>query len=191
MIRMSTFRTGLVALAIAAALPIGAPAGATSPAGEPIAVAVFEFDYADTSGEARDQQKEHAARLQRFAEGLRQDLAGSGKYRIVYPTCDAAACTAAGSDPSVLVDSARQAGAQLVIFGGLHKMSTLVQWAKLQALDLQSDKIVFRQADHLPGRNVKSWRQVESFVARELIADVIGADTPSPRRRDGGRSLAP
>ena len=167
---ISVLRVGLAALALAAAPPLGMPAGATSPASEPIAVAVLEFDYVDTSGEARDQQKEHAARLQRFAEGLRQDLAGSGKYRIVHPACDPAPCTAAGSDPTVLVDSARQAGAKLVIFGGMHKMSTLVQWAKLQALDLQSDKIVFDKLITFRGDNDESWRQAESFVAREFIA---------------------
>ena len=167
---VSPLRIGLAAFALAALLPPGAPAGATSPASEPIAIAVLDLDYVDTSGEAQDQQKEHAARLQRFAEGLRQDLAGSGKYRIVYPACDPASCTAAGSDPSTLVDSARQAGAKLMIFGGVHKMSTLVQWAKLQALDLQSDKIVFDKLITFRGDNDESWRQAESFVAREFIA---------------------
>ena len=167
---ISVLRVGLAALALAATPPLGMPAGATSPASEPIAVAVLEFDYVDTSGEARDQQKEHAARLQRFAEGLRQDLAGSGKCRIVHPACDPAPCTAAGSDPTALVDSARQAGAKLVIFGGVHKMSTLIQWAKLQALDLQSDKIIFDKLITFRGDNDESWRQAESFVAREFIA---------------------
>jgi len=167
---VSPLRIGLAAFALAALLPPGAPAEATSPASEPIAIAVLDLDYVDTSGEAQDQQKEHAARLQRFAEGLRQDLAGSGKYRIVYPACDPASCPAAGSDPSTLVDSARQAGAKLMIFGGVHKMSTLVQWAKLQALDLQSDKIVFDKLITFRGDNDESWRQAESFVARELIA---------------------
>ena len=167
---ISALRIGIATLTFAAALPLATTSGATSPAAEPIAVAVLDFDYVDTSGEARDQQKEHAARLQRFAEGLRQDLAGSGKYRIVHPACDPAPCTAAGSDPTALVDSARQAGAKLVIFGGMHKMSTLVQWAKLQALDLQSDKIVFDKLITFRGDNDESWRQAESFVARELIA---------------------
>jgi hypothetical protein len=167
---ISAFCTGLVALVVAAALPLGTPAEATSPASDPIAVAVLEFEYLDTSGEVQDQQKEHAARLQRFAEGLRKDLVDSGKYRIVQPACDPAPCTAAGSDPMALVDSARQAGAKLVIFGGVHKMSTLVQWAKLQALDLQSDKIVFDKLITFRGDNDESWRQAESFVAREFIA---------------------
>ena len=151
-------------------LAAAAPARAAGPAREPIPIAVLDLDYVDTSGEAQDQQKEHAARLQRFAEGLRRDLAGSGKYRIVYPACDPASCTAAGSDPTALVDTARQAGAKLVIFGGVHKMSTLVQWAKLQALDLQSDKIVFDKLITFRGDNDESWRQAESFVAREFIA---------------------
>jgi hypothetical protein len=167
---IDALRIGLAALVLAAVIPLGMPAGATSPASEPIAIAVLDFDYVDTSGEAQDQQKEHAARLQRFAEALRKDLADSGKYRIVYPACDPASCTAAGSDPTGLVDSARQAGAKLVIFGGVHKMSTLVQWAKLQALDLQSDKIVFDKLITFRGDNDESWRQAESFVVREFIA---------------------
>ena len=57
-----------------------------------------------------------------------------------------------------------------MIFGGVHKMSTLVQWAKLQALDLQSDKIVFDKLITFRGDNDESWRQAESFVAREFIA---------------------
>jgi hypothetical protein len=163
-------RIGLAALALGAGLSLAASSEATSPASEPIAVAVLDLDYVDTSGEAQDQQKEHAARLQRFARALRQDLADSGKYRIVYPPCDSASCTAAGNDPTALVDSARQAGATLVIFGGVHKMSTLVQWAKLQALDLQSDKIVFDKLITFRGDNDESWRQAESFVAREFLA---------------------
>ena len=87
MVSMSMLRIALAAIALAAVLLQGRPAGATSPAAEPIAIAVFDLDYVDSSGEVQDQQKEHAARLQRFAEGLRQDLAGSGKYRIVYPAC--------------------------------------------------------------------------------------------------------
>ena len=49
-------------------------------------------------------------------------------------------------------------------------MSTLVQWAKLQALDLRSDKIVFDKLITFRGDNDEAWRQAESFVARELIA---------------------
>jgi len=168
--RISVLRIGLAALAFTSALSLAAPSGATSPAAEPIAVAVLDLDYVDTSGEVQDQQKEHAARLQRFAQGLRRDIAGSGKYRIVYPSCDPASCTATGSDPTALIDSARQAGAKLLIFGGVHKMSTLVQWAKLQALDLQSDKIVFDKLITFRGDNDESWRQAESFVAGEFIA---------------------
>ena len=74
---------------------------------------------------------------------LRQDLAASGRYRIVYPACDPAPCTAAGADPATLVADARKAGARLMMFGGVHKMSTLMEWAKLLVIDVQTEQVVF------------------------------------------------
>jgi hypothetical protein len=57
----------------------------------PIAVAVIDLDYVDTSGEVRDQRQEHAARIARFSEALRADLSRGGKFRVVTLRCDAGA----------------------------------------------------------------------------------------------------
>jgi len=42
--------------------------------------------------------------------------------------------------------AAHAAGADFVLVGGIHKMSTLVQWAKAEVIDLRSGQIAF----HLP-----------------------------------------
>src|SRR5260370_17259016 len=42
------------------------------------AIAVIDFGYVDTSGEERDQRKEHETRLGNFMRALRDDLAKDG-----------------------------------------------------------------------------------------------------------------
>src|SRR6266540_5239834 len=58
-----------------------------SPAAAPIAVAVADFDYFDTSGEVTDQSAEHRARVASFAKLLRDHLAAQGDYRVVPIEC--------------------------------------------------------------------------------------------------------
>src|SRR5580704_18611833 len=78
----------------------------------PIAMAVADFDYTDTSGEPTSQQAEHEARLQAFSRTIRDDLASSGKYRIVTLACGHSACSGP-KDPVVFMEDARRAGAKL------------------------------------------------------------------------------
>src|SRR5262245_28507193 len=104
---------------------------------EPIPVAVAEFDYQDTSGEVLDQQAKHEAQLRSFSESIRAGLESSGKYRVVPLVCEPMPCRAGDLDAEALISAARKAGAQQLLFGGIHKMSTLVQFAKIQVLDLK------------------------------------------------------
>ena len=67
-----------------------------------VPIAVLDLVYVDTSGEPRDQTQEHAARVRRFSDALRSDLASSGRFRIVTPQCGSAPCSASG-EPSELV----------------------------------------------------------------------------------------
>src|SRR4029453_11841202 len=64
-----------------------------SPAAAPIAVAVADFDYFDTSGEVTDQSAEHLARVASFANLLRDNLAAQGDYRVVTIECPDHPCT--------------------------------------------------------------------------------------------------
>src|SRR5688500_18464564 len=86
--RASAVMTMLCALA-ALSFPSGG-----SPAAAPLAVAVADFDYFDTSGEVADQSAEHRARVASFAKLLRDNLAAQGNYRVVPIECSDHPCTA-------------------------------------------------------------------------------------------------
>jgi hypothetical protein len=133
----------------------------------PIAIAVIDLDYVDTSGEPRDQRQEHAARIARFSDALRGDLARGGKFRIVTPQCDPAPCTSATPSPE-LVARAREAGARLVLVGGVHKQSTLIQWAKVQAIDVETERVVLDKLLTFRGDTDEAWDRAEAFLAREM-----------------------
>lgn len=122
-----------LALVVTAGVPVPAER-AWAGDGRPT-VAVAAFDYSDTSGEPRDQGAQHAARLRAFAEGLRADLQASGRYDVVPLPCGEAACAAADTDAATLMARARDAGAALLLFGGVHKMSTLVQFGRVEVVD--------------------------------------------------------
>src|SRR5881409_2432164 len=102
-------RAVLVLCAIAA---LSFQSGA-SPAAAPIAVAVADFDYFDTSGEVTDQSAEHLARVASFAELLRDNLAAQGDYRVVPIECPNHPCTATSMSQEVFIAAVRRAGARL------------------------------------------------------------------------------
>ncbi len=150
-----------------AALAVASPAVAAD--ATPVPIAVPDLSYVDTSGEPRDQTQEHAARIRRFSDALRRDLERSGKFRVVTPQCGSAPCTADG-EPSELLARAREAGAKLVLIGGVHKQSTLIQWAKLQAVDVDAGRPVLDKLITFRGDTDEAWERAEAFVAREVAA---------------------
>jgi hypothetical protein len=152
-----------------AVLGVAAPGRAAPPAPDAIPIAVLNLDYDDRSGEVGDQTQQHAARLTRFADTLQQGLAASGRYRIVSPTCDPAPCTAVGTDPDALVAAVRKAGGRLMMFGGVHKMSTLIEYAKLLVIDVQSNKVVFDKLISFRGDDDEAWNRAASFTVQEFL----------------------
>jgi hypothetical protein len=71
-------------------------------------IAVIDFDYVDTSGEPRDQRKEHEARLEAFMLALKADLAERGGFRLATPLCSPNPCALVND----LLAAARTAGAE-------------------------------------------------------------------------------
>jgi hypothetical protein len=134
---------------------------------DPPSIVVADFDYVDTSGEPRDQQVQHAARLQAFAGAVRAELAQSGKYRVT--PCTSTPCSAGQGDPSTLIADARKSGARLVLYGGIHKMSTLIQFAKVQMLDIENDRLVFDRLISFRGDTDEAWQHAQRFLVRELL----------------------
>ncbi|MBT1515269.1 DUF2380 domain-containing protein [Bradyrhizobium sp. SRL28] len=141
---------------------------AGTPAAAPIAVAVADFDYFDTSGEVVDQSAEHRARVASFAKLLRDNLAAQGEYRVVPIECPDHPCTATSMSQDLFIAAVRKAGARLVVYGGIRKMSTLVQWGEIQLLDLEAEKLLMRRTVTFRGDNDAAYRHAADFVSNTL-----------------------
>jgi hypothetical protein len=153
-----------VTLAALSSVPAPSVAADTRPT-----IAVADFMYRDSSGEVRDQAAVHAARLRDFDDGLRQDLQASGTYRVVALPCgDHSDCIGNDIDPAELGAKAKAAGASLLAVGGIHKMSTLVQFARLDVIDLSSNKVVFNRLYTFRGDTDEAWQKAQQFIAREI-----------------------
>jgi hypothetical protein len=154
--------TVLCAFAALAFVPEGSRAAA------PITVAVADFDYFDTSGEVADQSAEHRERVASFAKLLRDQLAALGDYRVVPIECRDPPCTATTMSQDVFVAAARKAGARLVIYGGIRKMSTLIQWGEIQLLDLEAEKLLMQRTVTFRGDTDAAFRHAANFVGDQL-----------------------
>ena len=139
-------------------------------ASEGTPLAIVDFSYNDTSGEPEDQAAAHQTRLSAFMQAMRGDLTGSGKFTLVAFACGPDPCSITQTPSSEILEKARQAGARLLLFGGIHKMSTLIQWAKVQAVDLQTGKLVFDRLLTFRGDTDDAWRRAEAFVAAQMAA---------------------
>jgi hypothetical protein len=150
---------------LALAFALAAPAAAL--ASEPVTIAVIDFDYLDTSGEPTDQHAEHERRLAEFMHSLRADLGAAGGFRVVGIACDRPPCTAGDTPPAVLIASAKQAGARLLLYGQIHKMSTLIEWANVEIVDLKADKLIESKLFTFRGDTDEAWRRAEHFIVQE------------------------
>jgi Protein of unknown function (DUF2380) len=135
---------------------------------QPVALAVLNLDYVDTSGEPTDQTAAHHRRAADFVSALQRDLAANGQYRVVPMSCGSAPCEPV-MNPVELQKAARAAGARFVLLGGVHKMSTLVQWAKIQIADEEQGRIVFDRLLTFRGDTDEAWQKAESFIARDVL----------------------
>jgi Protein of unknown function (DUF2380) len=133
------------------------------------ALAIAALDFIDTSGEVRDQKADHARRLKTFTEELQAGLAAGGTIRIVPLDCPPAGCPTSSGPPAELAAAAGRAGAAYVLAGGIHKMSTLVQWAKIEIREVGTQKIVFDRLLTFRGDDDAAWRRAEEFLARDIL----------------------
>ena len=137
---------------------------------DPIKLAIADFDYKDTSGETQDQAAAHAERLKNFTRLIDDELSASGNYQVVAITCPKRPCSAGAMDAESLTDAARQSGARLLLYGGIHKMSTLVQFGKAQIADLETDQLVYDRTISFRGDDDTAWKRASEFLAEDLAA---------------------
>jgi Protein of unknown function (DUF2380) len=156
----------LLGLAMAAAICCAAQSQAQA---EVPVVAVAEIQYIDTSGEVVDQSADHFRRLREFEASMRTDLAASGKVKSVALDCPANACSVGDIEADDLLAKAQGAGAGYLLISSFHKLSTLVQWAKFDLVDVKTRNVVFNRLVTFRGDNDKAWQHAESFIVREIL----------------------
>jgi hypothetical protein len=152
---------------------LATPAGLRLEAAEPITIGIAEIDYQDTSGDLQDQRAVHAERAKRFAATLRNDLAASGKYKVVPLDCGKDPCSVESQIPEDLIAAARKAGARVLVYGGVHKMSTLVQNMRAAAVDVEADRLVFERLITFRGDGDEAWDRAERFLAEALLEEQL------------------
>ena len=72
-------------------------------------------------------------------------------------------------DPDQLLAKAQAAGAVYLLISSFHKLSTLVQWAKFDIVEVKTRNVVFNRLVTFRGDNDKAWRHAESFVVQEIL----------------------
>jgi hypothetical protein len=155
------FHCLVLALSLAAV-----PARADTTSNRVPAVLVDDFSYLDTSGEPADQTAVHQRRLESFMAALRRDVGTDARLRLVSPACGAS-CPPADAPPAVRLQMAAEAGAGVVITGGVQKLSTLVQWARASAIEVGSNRVLFDKIFTFRGDSDEAWERAEIFVSRQ------------------------
>ena len=164
----STTRSRVACFSVAGLLLAALFGGTPTRAAEPVPIAIIDFDYVDTSGEVTDQREKHQSLVATLMEGLRTSLEQSGRFRLVPLLCDGQPCSVRAVNPSELMTRARNAGAKMLLLGGIHKESTLVQWAKIDVLDVEQDRVVYDRLLTFRGDDAYAWRRAEEFFAKDL-----------------------
>ncbi|MES5486399.1 DUF2380 domain-containing protein [Bradyrhizobium sp. INPA03-11B] len=143
---------------LAGPCPLRAEAAAAQ--ASPLGVSIDDFSYLDTSGEVVDQTAAHQKRLDAFMAALRADVAAEPRYR--------------------LVPSAAPAGeARIKVVGGVQKMSTLIQWAKIAVIDVSASRVLYEKLYTFRGDNDEAWDHARMFVSREVRAALAAALPPA------------
>ncbi|WP_298372840.1 DUF3280 domain-containing protein [uncultured Bradyrhizobium sp.] len=151
--RLVVYALALIGL-LAGPCPLRAETGAA--VASSLGVSIDDFSYIDTSGEVIDQTAVHQKRLDAFMAALRADVAAEPRYR--------------------LVPSAAPAGeAQIKVVGGVQKMSTLVQWAKVAVIDVGASRVLYEKLYTFRGDNDEAWDHARMFVSREVRAALAAA----------------
>lgn len=141
---------------------------AQAAAAAPVPIAFAGFGFSDSSGEAQDQHAVHAARLRRLQEDVAAGLAKSGKFRVIALSCKTEDCGATDTEAADLAAEAKSAGADLLLIGGIHKMSSLIMWMKVDAVDVKSGKTVLDKLITFRGDNDEAWTRAGEFLLRQL-----------------------
>jgi hypothetical protein len=161
---------------VCAASAIGLAACIAGPVARaaPLTVAVADFDYADSSGEVTDQRAAHAERLAALQADIVQTLSKTGHFTAVKLACPAPPCSVDKMTQAQVSAAANAQHAALVVFGGVHKISTLIQWGQVEVMDAASGKAVLSRTVTFRGDSDDAWRHAADYIAGMVAAAIQG-----------------
>lgn len=136
-----------------------------------IPVVVADFDYEDTSGEMEDKRAAHTARVKMFPDLVRERLSREDKYKVLRLDCAKATCSSDSIGAEDLVAAALNAEARLLVYGRIHKMSTLIQWGSIQVVDVRQKQLLLNRLFSFRGDTDEAFRRAAEF-AGEMLKDV-------------------
>ncbi|MBY3756298.1 DUF2380 domain-containing protein [Azospirillum formosense] len=149
-----------------------APAGAQAPA----KVLVFDLELVDTSREPSD--PDHAGRLERVTALLRDGLKDGG-----YEVTGVRDSTVAAEVPASLHrcngcerDLGRRAGADIVVTGFIHKISTLILNMQIIMRRTGDGEIIAVGNADIRGDNERSWRRGVEWLLRHRLLPALPSD---------------
>ena len=139
-----------------------------------IAAAIFDFELIDSSleGETSGVRPDETARLKLISDQLREQLAGSGRYRVVdlAPAADKIedagyihGCN--GCDAAI----ARTLGARIAFTGTVQKVSNLILNINIHMRDASTGKSLGGYSADIRGNTDQSWSRGVSYLVRNRI----------------------
>lgn len=143
---------------------------ASAMANAPPKLLVFDLELVDTSQEGP--QPDHPARLERVTALLRDGLREGGRYEVIGAHDSAVAAEIPPSLQSCNgceVDLGRRAGADIVVTGFIHKISTLILNIQITMRRVSSNEIVAVGNADIRGDNERSWRRGVEWLLRHRL----------------------
>ena len=160
-----------IGAAMIAGFALGLALGFTGAGAASARTLVLDLELEDSSGEP--QSAEHAERLKRVSAELRRALDAKG-----YDVIDDA--TTAGLVPpgtriltcnGCETDIARAAGADLVVFGVVRKVSSLILWIAVAVEDVGTGREVTTVRGDIRGDNAASWSRGVAWLVEHRLAE--------------------
>ncbi|WP_206453787.1 DUF2380 domain-containing protein [Aurantimonas marina] len=150
-------------------------------------IAVIGFDYSDSSGEPADQAKEHMARLALFREEIRNRVDRDASFKTIeLPCTERSRCSRGSTSADLLLREARAAGAHFLVFGSIHKMSTLVGAGRVDVLDVATDRILLDRVLSFRGDTDEAFKRAAAFAAKDILR-TLNANSGEDGMADDGR----
>ena len=143
------------------------------PAADPPKLAVFDFEMLDTSleGQMHGKRADEQARLMRAGDQLRNELAASGKFRMldISPVNAAAHQSNLQACGGCDVKLARELGADLEITGLVQKVSNLILNINLFLRDVHTGRLVTAASADMRGNTDESWSRTTHYLVQERL----------------------